>query len=75
MVFEDELRRYLRHASVLLAISSPPAPQRLSTLLRARHWVAAVLAGVDQLVREAETADTLDPPLTPIPAPGNIEAD
>lgn len=68
LVSEAELRRYLRFASVLLGtaeLSPLDVEQRLLTLRRARHWLRAVLLGVDQLVREAECIpDTVDDPLT-----------
>lgn len=65
IVLEDELRRYLRHASTLLA-ATPRSGERAASLRRARHWIAAALAGVDQLLREveitdAETQDRVDP--------------
>lgn len=75
LVTEDELRRYLRHASVLLG-SSPGttatgtvmAVERCRLLRRAEQWLRVALLGVEQLAREAESQlacpDTLDEPLT-----------
>jgi len=67
----DELRRILHRASVLLARvdSSPDEP--LLLLSRARRSIAAVLAGVDELMNVTERDDLL----TPTRAPATIEAD
>ncbi len=73
VMFEDELRRYLRHANVLLA-SAPPIEaevllaERLKVLRRAMHWLRAVSTGVEQLLQQTERQltrlETLDEPLT-----------
>lgn len=72
-VSEDELRRYLRHANVLLA-SAPSIDaetllaERLKVLRLAMHWLRAVATGVEQLVQHTERqltrSETLDEPLT-----------
>jgi hypothetical protein len=72
-VSEDELRRYLRHANVLLA-SAPPIEaeaalaERLRVLRLAMHWLRAVSTGLDHLVQHTERqltrSETLDEPLT-----------
>jgi hypothetical protein len=51
---ELEIRRCLRHASVLLAETDASPEQRLMLLGGANHWVRAALAGIDRLARDAE---------------------
>lgn len=66
VVTTEELRRYLRTASTLLAVT-PAAPlERVRVLQQARGWSRAVAEGIEQLLREAERelGDTLDEPLT-----------
>jgi hypothetical protein len=70
LLSEDELRRYLRFASVLLSRGD----SRAAELRRARHWIAVVLAAVDQLVREAD-ADEASAGLTPPIDTVTIEAE
>jgi hypothetical protein len=69
-VTEPELRRYLRHASTLLASIDPDTPlvnERILILRRARHWLRAALLGVDQILRDAEAFPDgeVEDPLTP----------
>lgn len=79
VVTEDELRRYLRCASVLLVDVSEPltAVERFHRLRRSRAWVEAVSLGLDQLMRDLEhelaVVDTVDEPLTRPIAPRRIE--
>lgn len=77
IVSEPELRRWLRHASVVLATAEPPQVHRYQLLRRARHWARAALRGIDQLVREEERLlgipETLDDPLTDATRPITIE--
>lgn len=80
VVTEVELRRYLRHASRLLASVEPPTlspDQRVLVLRRARHWLRATLAGVEHLLREAEAVPDceVDDPLTVTVVPPTIEVD
>jgi hypothetical protein len=67
-VGEAELRRWIRHVSVLLATSEPDVPERYQLLRRARHWTASVLNGIEQLLQVEEQRlgipDTVDDPLT-----------
>lgn len=77
VVTADELRRYTRHASVLLASAPDVAigallPERIRVLRRAVQWLEVTIVGVEQLLRETERtlagSDTLDEPLTaPLP--------
>jgi hypothetical protein len=56
-VTEAELRRFLRHASTLLAASEAAVKRddtRIFLLRRAHHWLRAALAGVEQLLRNAD---------------------
>ncbi len=74
VVTEAELRRYLRHASVLLASVEMPSgdlAQRAHVLRRARHWIAAVLLGVDQLLDAVP--NEIDDRLTARVCPATIE--
>ena len=77
IVSEPELRRWLRHASVVLATAEPPQAHRYQLLRRARHWARAALRGIDQLVREEERRlgipETVDDPLTDTTKPITIE--
>ena len=77
IVSEPELRRWLRHASVVLATAEPPQVHRYQLLRRARHWASAALRGIDQLVREEERRlgipVTVDDPLTDATGPITIE--
>lgn len=78
IVSEPELRRFLRHASVVLATAEPPQTHRYQLLRRARHWASAALRGIDQLLREEERRlgipETVDDPLTGAAGPITIEA-
>lgn len=50
----EELRYYLRHAGSLIAASDIESPQRAAVLKRARAWILAALAGIDDNLREIE---------------------
>ena len=45
-----ELRHFLRHAGALLAASEIDGPGRRATLVRARTWMLAAVAGIEQLL-------------------------
>lgn len=59
-----ELRRWLRHAGVLLGTPAAFAAERLHMLRCARTWTAAALAAIEQLIDEEAKKhandDTLD---------------
>ncbi len=60
-----ELRRRLRHASVLLGAVELPSEHRLSVLLRVRGHLAGTLHKLDQLLGELRCLpDVLDNELT-----------
>jgi hypothetical protein len=61
-----ELRRYLRHASVLLATSDRGTPcDSLHTLDLAVHWLRVALSGIERLARHVEAIPTaVEEPLT-----------
>jgi hypothetical protein len=61
----DDLRRRLRHASILLASVRSPGSESLVLLRGARHAIAWVVATIDTLVRESDDAEPLTPPLDP----------
>jgi hypothetical protein len=63
LLSEDTLRRYLRHASVILATVGQANDDRLVGLRRARRWVIAVLNDLDRLAREIQASETVDDPL------------
>lgn len=59
----EELRRYVRHVAKLLGMAATAPPdERAQLLRRARHWLVAVLHGVDLLLMEAQRDDTIELP-------------
>ena len=73
VVSEDELRRYIRHASVLIASAPDPEveallPDRIRILRSASNWLESAQLGITQLLHESEhrlaRTETLHEPLT-----------